>query len=98
MIDIKKVRENIDAYKQICKNKNKNVDVDLFLKLDDQRREFQKKIDDMKFQQKELGVKKDFDGAKNLKSEIQKLELEYDKIVEEFNKLMLIMPNTSLHT
>ncbi len=97
MIDIKKVRENIDAYKQICKNKNKNIDVDLFLKLDDQRREFQKKIDDMKFQQKELGAKKDFDWAKNLKSEIQKLELEYDKVVEEFNKLNLSMPNTSLH-
>ncbi|MFZ2150593.1 MAG: serine--tRNA ligase [Candidatus Absconditicoccaceae bacterium] len=97
MIDIKKVREDIDAYKQICKNKNKNVDVDLFLKLDDQRRDFQKRIDDMKFQQKELGAKKDFDGAKNLKSEIQKLELDYDKVVEQFNKLMLTMPNTSLH-
>jgi seryl-tRNA synthetase len=61
MIDIKKVRENIDAYKQICKNKNKSVDVDLLLKLDDSRRELQKKVDDMKFQQKEFAAKKDFD-------------------------------------
>ncbi len=97
MIDIKKIRENIDAYKQICKNKNKNVDVDLLLKLDDSRKELQKKLDDMKFQQKEFAAKKDFDGAKNLKSEIQILELEYDKVVEEFNKLNLSMPNTSLH-
>lgn len=97
MIDIKKVRDNVEAYKQICKNKNKNVDVDLFLKLDDQRKELQKKLDDMKFQQKEFAAKKEFDNAKNLKSEIQKIEVEYDKIVEEFNKLMLTMPNTSLH-
>lgn len=93
MIDIKKVRDNVDAYKQICKNKNKNVDVDLLLKLDDSRREAQKKIDDMKFQQKEFAAKKDFDWAKNLKSEIQKIEIDYDKVVEEFNKLMLSMPN-----
>ena len=97
MIDIKKVRDNVEAYKQICKNKNKNVDVDLFLKLDDQRKELQKKLDDMKFQQKEFAAKKEFDNAKNLKSEVQKIELDYDKIVEEFNKLMLSMPNTSLH-
>jgi len=67
MIDIKKIRENIDAYKQICKNKNNPVDVDLLLKLDDQRREFQKRLDDMKFKQKEFAAKKDFETAKNLK-------------------------------
>lgn len=93
MIDIKKIRENVDAYKVICKNKNKDVDVDLLLKLDDSRKELQKKLDDMKFQQKEFAAKKNFDWAKNLKAEIQKIEVEYDKIVEEFNKLNLALPN-----
>ncbi len=93
MIDIKKVREDVAAYKQVCKNKNKDVDVDLMLSLDDQRRDLQKRLDDMKFQQKEFAAKKDFDWAKKLKSEIQKLELDYDKVVEEFNKLILTMPN-----
>ena len=97
MIDIKKIREDIDAYKQICKNKNKDVDVDRLLKLDDQRKEFQKKLDDMKFQQKELAAKKDYEWAKALKWEIQEIESEYNLIVEEFDKLILNMPNTSLH-
>jgi seryl-tRNA synthetase len=61
MIDIKKVREDVAAYKQVCKNKNKDVDVDLMLSLDDQRRDLQKRLDDMKFQQKEFAAKKDFD-------------------------------------
>ncbi len=93
MIDIKKIREDIVAYKQICKNKNKDVDVDRLLKLDDQRKEFQKKLDDMKFQQKELAAKKDYEWAKNLKWEIQKIESDYNLIVEEFDKLILTMPN-----
>ncbi|MCF7835388.1 serine--tRNA ligase [Candidatus Gracilibacteria bacterium] len=97
MIDIKKIRDNIEAYKEICKNKGKDIDVDGFLKLDENRRDLQKKIDDMKFQQKELASKKDFEGAKNLKGEIQKIESDYNVVMDEFNKAILNMPNTSLH-
>lgn len=97
MIDIKKIRDNIEAYKEICKNKWKDIDVDWFLKLDENRRDLQKKIDDMKFQQKELASKKDFEWAKNLKWEIQKIESDYNVVMDEFNKAILNMPNTSLH-
>ena len=71
MIDLKKVHEDITGYKKICKNKNKDVDVDKLIFLDDQRKEFQQKIDSIKYQQKELAAKKDYDGAKLLKAEIQ---------------------------
>ena len=67
MIDLKKVRDDIQGYKNICKNKGKKIDVDGILKKDDQRKEFQQRIDAMKFQQKELADKKDYDGAKALK-------------------------------
>ena len=97
MIDLKKVREDITGYKKICKNKNKDVDVDKLIFLDDQRKEFQQKIDSIKYQQKELAAKKDYDGAKLLKAEIQWLENTYEKIVAELNKNLLTMPNTALH-
>lgn len=61
MIDIKKVREDIDAYKKICKYKNKKIDVDAILAKDDQRKDLQQRIDSSKFQQKELGAKKDYE-------------------------------------
>jgi seryl-tRNA synthetase len=67
MIDLKKVRDDIQAYKLICQHKGKKIDVDAILLKDDQRKEFQQKIAAMKFQQKELASKKDYDGAKALK-------------------------------
>jgi len=61
MIDIKKVRDDVAAYKLICKNKGKDIDVDTVLAKDDKRKELQKQIDDMKFQQKQFAEKKDYD-------------------------------------
>jgi seryl-tRNA synthetase len=97
MIDLKKVREDIDGYKLICKNKNKNIDVDAILAKDDKRKEFQQKIDDLKHQQKELAAKQDYEAAKNLKSEIQNLEEEYKTLLPDLEKDLLAMPNTELH-
>lgn len=96
MIDLKKVRDDILGYKKICQYKGKNIDVDWILEKDDQRKEFQQKIDAMKFQQKQLAEQKDYDGAKALKWEIQLLEQQYDVIVAQLNKDLLTMPNTSL--
>lgn len=97
MIDLKKVRDDIEWYKKICQYKNKKIDVDWILAKDDQRKQLQLQVDSMKFQQKQLWDKKDFEWAKALKGEIQWLEQQYDKIIEELNKDILTMPNTSLH-
>ena len=69
------------------------VDVDGLIKIDDQRKDLQKRIDEFKFQQKKLGEEKKYDEAKALKTEIQKLEEEYKIVVEAFDKQMLTMPN-----
>lgn len=97
MIDLKKVRDDIAAYKLICKHKGKNIDVDAILAKDDKRKEFQKEIDALKFQQKELGAKKDYNAAKALKGDIQKLEDEYTTLVADLDKDLLTMPNTAMH-
>ena len=54
MIDIKKIRDNLDEYKIVIAKKKRNVDVNALLDLDDQRKNLQKQIDDLKFQQKKL--------------------------------------------
>lgn len=97
MIDLKKVRDDIEGYKVICQKKGKQIDVDSVLLKDDQRKEFQQKIDALKFQQKELAAKKDYDGAKALKAEIQILEEQYETIVKALHAELLQLPNTSLH-
>jgi len=97
MIDLKKVRDDIEGYKAICEKKGKQIDVDWILAKDDQRKELQLKIDTLKHQQKELWAKKDFEWAKALKTEIQWLEGQYEIVVKELNGELLQMPNTALH-
>lgn len=97
MIDLKKVRENIQWYKEICKNKNKNIDVDNILAKDNQRKEIQQNIDELKFQQRKFGEEKKYEEAKTLKTQIQAKEEEYKILVENLNKDLLTMPNTSIH-
>jgi len=67
--------------------------VDRLIFLDDQRKQQQQKIDEIKFKQKQLAEKKDYESAKTLKSEIQNLETEYNVVMQEFDALMLTMPN-----
>ena len=97
MIDLKKVRDNVAGYKKICQYKGKKIDVEWILAKDDQRKEFQQKIDAMKYQQKELAAKKEYDWAKALKWEIQWLETQYEAIVADLDKDLLTLPNTALH-
>ena len=97
MIDLNKVRENVDGYKKICSAKNIEIDVDSILSKDEQRRKLQKEIDDLKFQQKKFGEEKKYEEAKALKSEIQAKDSEYQELVKELNLALLKMPNTGLH-
>ncbi|MEI8008274.1 MAG: hypothetical protein WCI00_02265 [bacterium] len=47
----------------------------------------------MKFQQRQLAEKKDYESAKALKGDVQLLEDSYNKVEEELNILLLNMPN-----
>ncbi len=93
MIDLNLVRKDIEAYKKVCKAKNKNVDVDKVLQLDDTRKSLQQQIDALKFQQKEHGKNQEYDQAKALKTKIQILEEEYNTITKDLKQIHLIMPN-----
>jgi len=92
MLDLKKVREQLDLYKADLKKRNSTVDVDAILVLDDQRKALQQQVDALKFQQKELASKQDYEGAKALKVEIQSLETEYEEVVKKLNLQALKMP------
>jgi len=63
------------------------------LSLDDKRKELQQQIDALKFQQKELAAKQDYEGAKALKSDIQMMEQDYTQVTSELKVWQLKMPN-----
>ena len=96
MIDIKKIRDDVAAYKLICQKRNMNIDVDWVLALDDERKQLQFSIDQAKAEQKQLATQQDYEWAKNLKVKIQELEAQHTEISAQLEKMLLKMPNTSL--
>ena len=93
MIDLNKVREDVESYKKVCQAKNVDIDVDKVLSLDEERKTLQQQIDTLKHKQKEHGNNKEFDKAKALKSEIQIIEEKYNSIKTELHSIHLVMPN-----
>ena len=93
MLDIKKVREHLDRYQSDLRKRNSSFDVDALLHLDDERKSLQQQIDALKFQQKELAAKQDYEGAKALKKEIQALEEHFTEVMKKLQELQLQMPN-----
>ncbi len=95
MLDIKLIRENPEKVKKGCQNKQVKVDVDQVLNLDKKRREFLQKIEILRAKQNKLGKDK-INEAKKLKTEIKKIEPKLEKINQEYQALMLQIPNLPL--
>lgn len=93
MLDLKKVRDNLDEYKASLAKRHSNCDVNAILAKDDERKALQQKVDDLKSQQKTLAAQQDYEWAKTLKSQIQELEDQQKNIQEELKWYQLKMPN-----
>jgi seryl-tRNA synthetase len=92
MLDIKYIRDHIDAVKAGVVKKRMDVDIDRLLELDDQRKSLQHTMDQLKSDQKAAGQRRDIDTAKKLKSDIQSLQSQYDEVMAAYQALMLQVP------
>jgi seryl-tRNA synthetase len=93
MLDLKKIREHYDQYKADLDKRGSSVDIDAILTLDDERKILQQQIDALKFQQKELATKQDYEGAKALKADVQAMEADYTELMKNLNAQLLTVPN-----
>ncbi|MBU2579161.1 serine--tRNA ligase [Patescibacteria group bacterium] len=104
MLDIKFIRENIDKVKKGCQAKQAKVEIDTLLDIDKKRREIIQAIEDMRAQKNQAS--KEIQKTENLEeknkiiqkmrekdSDNDKLNREIKEIDEEFNNLMLQIPN-----
>ena len=89
MLDLKKVRDNLDEYKQALAKRHSDCDVEMILAKDDERKALQQKVDDLKFQQKTLASQQDYEWAKALKSQIQELENQQTALQDELKKISI---------
>lgn len=103
MLDIKFIREHKDIVKAAAQKKLLSIDIDQLLVLDEQRRALIFAVDELRRTHKNASEKTsslegaDRDahiaGLKSAKDELGHKEFELRAIEEEFNSLMLLVPN-----
>ena len=104
MLDIKFIRENLDIVKMAAQKKHIEIDLDRLVVVDDKRRELMQIVESKKAEQNKVSgdiVAAQDPNAKqqlitemqDLKAEIQKDEEQLKPVMEEWQKLMLQVPN-----
>lgn len=99
MLSIDFIRKNKDLVKTSAKNKNREVDLDTILSLDDERREGIQKIQRLREERNELAKKRDDSvktRGKEIKDELKDLESALNTTEEELNRLISFVPNVPL--
>jgi seryl-tRNA synthetase len=99
MLDIKFIRENIEAVKQNTKNRLVDVDIDRLLEVDKKRRELESTIDALRTKRNAASKTKPspeiIAEMKNIGDQITKLENELVAVNSNFRELLLLAPNMS---
>lgn len=103
MLDIKFIRENLEIVKAAAKKKKSSVDLDRLVKIDDERREVMTRLETKRAEQKRVsdGIPQASPETRTglieqmqvVKTDIQKDEESLKPIMEEWQALMLQVPN-----
>ncbi len=103
MLDIHFIRENADLVKEGARKKHITVDIDRLLALDDERKSLRGQLDDRKAEQNRSsnlimmakGEEKEkmLEQMRHLKEGMKELDEKHSKVMEEWQKLMLEVPN-----
>ena len=104
MLDIKFIRENVDIVKMAAVKKKIKIDIDKLVKVDDSRREIMQRLEGKRAEQKKVSdnipTTSDVAARQRLIGEMQilKTDIQTDEealkpVMEEWQKLMLQVPN-----
>ena len=97
MLDIKYIRQNQEKVREAIKNKKANLDLDKLLATDERRRHLLSESESLKAEQnkRSKGPQSpvDLEELKALKEKIKLTENELKCVEEEYEKLMMMVPN-----
>lgn len=97
MLDIKFIRENVDLVKKNTKNRLSSADIDLLLKLDNQKRTLLSKIEELRSKRntgsKSKPTPEQIAEMKKIGDEIGQLEKELIPVEEKYQTIILQVPN-----
>lgn len=92
MVDINFIRENTEAIKKTIVGKKLDLNLDVLLEVDQQRRELISKVEDLRRQRNEIAKERNIEKGRAIKSELDHLEEDLGKIELQFNELMVKVP------
>lgn len=95
MLDIKFIRQNPEKVKEGIAKKQVKVDIDRLLELDEKKRDYLQKIENLRSEQNKIG-KTDIAKAQAIKIEIKNLEPELANFEKELQALLRQVPNLPL--
>ncbi len=101
MLDIAFIRDNPDRVKEASKAKNKTVDIDMLLSLDEQRRDLLAQIESLRKRRNEISQslktpkpdQSSIDEGKKIKQELSQLETDFTKLDSDYQELLESVPN-----
>ncbi len=97
MLDIKFIRDNKDLIKENCKNRHVDIDIDILLKSDEERRKIIKEIENLralrKSKSKGKPTEEEILNLRKTGEEISELEKKAETIENEYHRLLLRVPN-----
>jgi seryl-tRNA synthetase len=100
MLSLDFIRQNKEKVFQAAKNKNREIEIDKILSLDDKRKELIQQIQELREERNTLAKKQVTEEikkrGKEIKSLLSGLETELKKIEEEINTLVSFVPNVPL--
>jgi len=103
MLDIKFIRENVEAINEAAKNKNIKLDLERLLEVDKERRALMTELDEVRAERNELAksaqggrpTDDQITEGKKLKDEAGKIEEDLKKINLEYEELMAAVPTVT---
>lgn len=93
MLDIKFIRESPKLVEEKAKQKGFSVNVDRLLKVDEERRKLIEEVDQLRSQRKNAADARDEKRGQQLKSQLKAKEDKFEKLNEDFYKLIRNIPN-----
>jgi len=101
MLDIQYIKNNVEKVKNAAKNKNRKVDIDGILILDEKRRELIKESQNLREKRNEISKqnppsKEAIEEGRKIKDELKKIEDNLNNVETELKNLMLYVPNVPL--
>lgn len=96
MVDIDFIKNNPTEYKAVLVNRNSEIDLDNFLSLDQKRRDLIVKVGYLRQQRNEAAKSRDIDKGKKVKEELEQIESDLKAVEEDFNQILLQLPNIPL--